>query len=60
MTRKHFEAIAMALGHVENPEDRKSVAGLIASVCRQSNERFDRQRFLDAVEKSARELTYSK
>jgi triphosphoribosyl-dephospho-CoA synthetase len=56
MTRKHFEAIAMALGHIENSEDRQSTAKLIASVCKQSNSRFDRERFLDAVEKSARSL----
>lgn len=60
MTRKHFEAIAMALGHIENPNERDSVACLIASVCKQANERFDRDRFLAAVEKSAIQLSFSK
>ena len=52
MTRKHFEALARALGET-SPYGvlvaRDDMAEAIADVCADTNPLFDRERFLDAV-----------
>ena len=48
MSRKHFTAIAEAISRIENPVSRKEAAYAMASVCAESNGRFDRARFLRA------------
>ena len=52
MTRKHFEALARALGET-SPYGvlvaRDDMAEAIANVCADTNPLFNRERFLDAV-----------
>jgi len=52
MTRKHFEALAKALGET-SPYGvlvaRDDIAEAIADICADTNPLFDRERFLDAV-----------
>ncbi len=60
MTRKHFEAFAAALANIRPEKEGliygdtqrnawQNSVGLIASVCAESNPRFDRERFLAAT-----------
>ena len=51
MTRKHFEAIAKVMSAWRGARDDESHRYLsleLAGVLKETNERFDRQRFLDA------------
>jgi hypothetical protein len=48
MSRKHFKAIAAAIAAILDPSDRRRIAEALADVCRESNPRFDRARFLAA------------
>ena len=56
MTRKHFKALAEAIGsnaigHA-NTFAIWEVAESVANVCEDFNPRFDRERFLEAVQKA--------
>jgi hypothetical protein len=48
MSRKHFQALAAAVATISDPNNRRTVAELLASVCAASNPRFNRQRFMEA------------
>ena len=53
MTRKHFEALARALGETSPYGvlvSRHDIAEAIADVCADTNPLFNRERFLDAVD----------
>lgn len=54
MSKKHFEEFAAALALISDFEERSRVAELIADVCRRCNPRFDRSRFVYAIETLAR------
>lgn len=49
MTRKHFKALAEAIG---SNAIGHAVAEAVANVCEDFNPRFDRERFLEAVQKA--------
>lgn len=48
MTRKDFIALAQALTCIKDPDERETVAILVAAVCRSSNPRFDTAKFMAA------------
>mgnify|MGYP003147015561 FL=1 len=48
MTKKHFVAMAASIKQIRNPKARGIAARRMAKICRQSNPRFDRTRFLSA------------
>lgn len=48
MTRKHFKEIAKTISLIDNKDERKRQAEAMATICQQSNPRFDRGRFLAA------------
>ena len=50
MSRKHFKQLAAALLLIRDAQTRREVADLLIPMLRESNERFDRGRFLAAVE----------
>ena len=53
MTRKHFEALARALGETSPYGPlvaRHDIAEAVADVCADTNPLFNRERFLDAVD----------
>ena len=49
MSRKHFKQLATALLLITDAATRREVVELLIPMLRQSNERFDRGRFLAAV-----------
>jgi|GEM_PF-7010148 len=50
MSRKHFKQLAAALLQIKDAQTRREVVESLLPMLQQSNERFDRQRFLTAVE----------
>ena len=48
MTKKHFEALAFNISCILNPDHRLSAAVAVASAARDTNPRFDTNRFLKA------------
>lgn len=48
MSRKHFKLFAEAISQITDLQERKSVAYLVASVCKQSNSNFNYQTFYAA------------
>lgn len=57
-SRKHYVSLAKELGYAMAIDDEAAVkrcANIIAEVLHQDNPRFNRQRFLDAVEESFNE-----
>lgn len=48
-TRKHFQAVADTLKHIEDPAKRKELALHHADIFKKQNPRFDRSRFLQAA-----------
>ena len=48
MTRKHFKEIAKTIAQIEDATERKRQAEAMATICKQTNPRFDNARFLTA------------
>ena len=48
MTKKHFEALAAHIRVILDPDHRLSAAVAVASAARDTNPRFDTNRFLQA------------
>ena len=48
MTRKHFAALAAAIRQIEDYNERRRAAELIARACRQFNSGFSYERFYAA------------
>lgn len=48
MSRKHFKLFAEAISEISDLTERKALASLVASICKQSNSKFDYQRFYNA------------
>ena len=49
MSRKHFKQLAAALLLIQDVATRREVVELLTPMLRQSNERFDKGRFMAAV-----------
>ncbi|GAB1393253.1 hypothetical protein MASR1M60_14160 [Rhodocyclaceae bacterium] len=49
MSRKHFKQLAAALLLIQDRATRQEVVELLIPMLRESNERFDRGRFMAAV-----------
>ncbi len=49
MSRKHFKQLAAALLLIQDATTRGDVVELLIPMLRESNERFDRSRFMAAV-----------
>lgn len=45
MSRKHFKALADAISQIPDMANRKLVANIVGSVCKQCNSRFDFHKF---------------
>jgi len=54
MTRKDFVAIANVLGLISNPEERSTIMDKMCRYFAESNDRFNRSKFLQHVEEVAR------
>ena len=54
MTRKDFIAIANVLGLISNPEERSTIMDKMCRYFAESNDRFNRSKFLQHVEEVAR------
>tara|TARA_R100001594_G_C3958794_1_gene244804 strand:- start:439 stop:660 length:222 start_codon:yes stop_codon:yes gene_type:complete len=50
MTKKHFIAIARIISQIDNNTIRRNVRDDFCEMFRKENSRFDRQRFVDAVD----------
>lgn len=48
MTRKHFQAMADEIKRIQDKFERQTIADAFATVAKQTNSRFDRQRFMEA------------
>jgi hypothetical protein len=53
MSKKHFELLAKQISVIYDPNIRRDVARLIALACAESNDRFDRARFMRACDAEA-------
>lgn len=48
MTRKHFKLIADIISKIKNAEERKTLARFAENELRETNPRFDREKFFKA------------
>lgn len=48
MSRKHFVALAQEISKIQDARERQVAAEAVANACAEHNDRFDRQRFLQA------------
>jgi hypothetical protein len=53
LSRKHFKEIAVILGSVKVPNERRRLSQDFARFCEKHNDNFDATRFLGAVEDTA-------
>ena len=53
MTRKDFQAFALSVKLIQNDTDRKNRAMAILPILKQSNPRFDTEKFLKACNLAA-------
>ncbi len=59
MTKKHFKKLAEMCGGITDPTLRREQAEELARLCKADNPRFDRERFMQAVENAAGEAPAS-
>ena len=50
LTRKHYKLMAAAIAAVESPTEKARVYMALIDMCRESNPRFDEDKFWDACD----------
>lgn len=51
MTKKDFQILANNLVRIENFEERARIINIISDACKESNPKFDKQKFIDWIVK---------
>lgn len=50
LTRKHYQKIAAAIAAIDDPQEKATAYMTVIDMCRESNPRFDEDKFWDACD----------
>ena len=57
MTKKHFQLFAEVISNIQNEEEREKQINFVCPILRQSNFRFDENKFREFIQRRLGELS---